>query len=142
VLGTVRKLVNAIEDRKVRLIDRLAKLKADKARLMAFDTDKDGHINAEEWDGAVQAEREAMLAEEIKNPPPAEDDIVIAKGEFEDTLLIADSSEKDLIKALAWKGAASAAGGFALILATTVSLVARLGMLPEAFQISWRIFYR
>ena len=139
VLGTVYKLRNLAEESRVELTERLRGLKADRDRMKQFDTDKDGSVSAEEWQGAVQAVKMEMLKEKAAAPPEEPgDDLVIGKGSGETTFVIADRGEKSLVRMLAWKVAAAMLLGFILTMFGSVSLLARAGVLPAHLAIAWK----
>lgn len=141
VIGTAKKFPGAMADRKTRLAERLRQIKQDKARLAELDLDKDGSISPEEWDRAVAQAEDELLREDLQNPPAPGEDLIVAKGEFEDALLISDRSEKDLTGRLAWQSGGGVAGGMALMIGMMISLAARAGALPVWMKVPWRFLY-
>jgi hypothetical protein len=120
------------------LHDRLRELKADPERLSQFDTNRDGRISTEEWGNAVRAVQEEVVREAAAAPATLpEDDIVIGQGIGERTFLIADRSEKSLLGRLALQSGAAIAGGAALLLVFGVSILGRVGVLPDGWVIGW-----
>jgi hypothetical protein len=142
VLGTVKKFKDAALQRREALTERLRKLKADKERLMAFDTDKDGQISPEEWDAARQKMEEEMLAEDLQRPLDDTDDLVITGGTGEKTFLIADRDERDITGTFLMKSLCGGIGGAAIALLMFASMLARLGVLSKLPPIPWEMFYR
>jgi hypothetical protein len=142
VLGNVRKFSENIDDRKLKLIDALQKLKQDKERLTKFDKDGDGQISQEEWDEARNKVEQELLEKEIKEPANTEDDIVIAKGDMEKTFIIADRDEHEVIKQFSISSILATSGGIAIIITMAVSLIARSGFLSASLAIPWHEFYR
>jgi hypothetical protein len=142
LLGTVKKFRDAALQRRDTLNERLRALKADTARLTAFDTNKDGQISAEEWDAARRQTEQALLEEELRRPPDDTDDLVIAKGTGEQTFVIADRDERDVAGNFMMKSAFSSIGGIALTLLMFASMLARLGILSRVPPIPWEAFYR
>lgn len=124
VVGTVRRVRSLVSERKAALHDRLREVKQDPARLSAFDANRDGRIDTEEWGNVVrvvshEVAREAAEKEALR---PV-DELVLGKGEAEKTFLISDRSERDIVKTLAWKsgllilaGAGLAGTGMAALL--------------------------
>src|SRR5213594_471721 len=94
VAGTVRRLRDAVLERRAALGDRLRALKHDPERMKAFDADHDGQISTEEWGNAVRSVQDEVLRDQVA-PQPApkpEDDVMIGKGSDETTFIIADRS--------------------------------------------------
>lgn len=140
--GTVKKFRDNMSVRNEKILEKLRQIKADVEKLKAIDTNKDGAISPEEWDAARSKAEQEVLEEEINNPEPAQDDIVLTRGEIEEMFIIADQDEKELAKKLAVKGFLSVfASGLVMILMFG-SLMARLGILPEHFAIPWQVFYK
>jgi E3 Ubiquitin ligase len=142
VLGTVHKLRDIVQEKRVRLTQALQELKRDQGRLMTFDTDKDGQISGEEWDGAVRKVEDDLLREEIREGSERpEDELVIGKGSLETTFVIADRGEASITRGLTLKAFGALAGGFALAVVMSVSLLARAGTLPGHLAIQWHRFF-
>jgi hypothetical protein len=142
VLGTVRPFRDAVQDRADRLREKLRELKAASARLAQFDTSKNGQIDADEWDRARAATEQALLEEELQNNAPADgDDVMIAKGEAETTMLIADCAEREVTRKLLLQSMGFVIGGGALVMAMTASLLARAGLLTIVPAIPWETMY-
>ncbi len=138
VVGTVRRLRNLAQERRVTLNDSLRALKHDPERMKTFDADHDGRISTEEWGNAVRVVEDQVLKEEVARPSgPPEDDLIIAKGQEEKTFVISDKGERDLVRALSWKAGLALVGGAALTAAGAVSLLARAGLIGRGFFLSW-----
>ena len=138
VAGTVSRVRDLAHERRMTLHDRLRELKADPERLSQFDINRDGRISTEEWGNAVRAVQEEVVREAAAAPATlAEDDIVIGQGIGERTFLIADRSEKSLLGRLALQSGAAIAGGAALLLVFGVSILGRVGVLPDGWAIGW-----
>jgi hypothetical protein len=140
--GTVKKFRDNITARNEKILEKLRQIKADVEKLKAIDTDKDGAISLEEWDAArIKAEQE-VLEEEISNPMPAQDDIVLTRGDIEEMFIISDQDEKQLANKLAVKGFFAVFGSGLVMILMFGSLMARLGILPQHFAIPWEAFYK
>jgi hypothetical protein len=143
ILGTAKKFTDAAASRAARLAEKLRQIKADQAALLKeFDADQDGHISIEEWDRARAAAEDAVLAEELRQPQSAADDLVIGTGEHEKTFIISDHDEKEVAGRIFGRSAFSSIGGFALSAAMFAALLARAGILNKAYAISWHMLYR
>ena len=129
IVGTVRKLRNLAQEHQAAVHERLRDLKRDAARMQALDTNHDGQISTEEWGNAVRVVENEVLKEEIaaRSGPP-QDDLIIAKGDAEKTFIISDKGERAIVRTLAWKSALLLAGGAALSVGGTISLLARAGV--------------
>jgi hypothetical protein len=104
VVGTVRRVRSLVSEQRAALHDRLREVKEDPVRLRAFDANRDGRIDTEEWGNVVRVVRQEVTAEAAaKEPARPMDELLLGKGEAEKTFLISDRSERDIVKALAWK---------------------------------------
>ncbi|OGS44404.1 MAG: hypothetical protein A2539_02110 [Elusimicrobia bacterium RIFOXYD2_FULL_34_15] len=142
ILGSVKKFKDSIIDRKDKLLECLRKLKENKEKLKEFDLNKDGNINAEEWDKVREKAEQELIEEELKNPQMPEDDLVIAKGDSEKTLIISDRSEKEIVKKLLFNSILLFLIAFILIVIISTSFLARSHLLPNSLVIHWGKFYR
>ena len=124
VVGTVRRVRSLVSEQRAALHDRLREVKQDPARLQAFDSDRDGRIDTEEWGNVVRVVTQEVAREAATMEPQRPvDELILGKGEAEKTFLISDRSERDIVRALAWKagllllsGAGMAgAGAYALL---------------------------
>lgn len=142
VVGTVRQARDMVREQQARLNERLRELKKDKAALARFDTDRNGTISSEEWDGAVRTTKDAMLREEVsREPQKPEDDIVIGKGSQETTFVIADRSGDSVVKGLAIRSGLSLVFGPAIVVLMAASLLGRLGLVSKAWAIRWESIF-
>jgi hypothetical protein len=104
VVGTVRRIRSLVSEQRAALHDRLREVKQDPARVAAFDANRDGRLDTEEWGNVVRVVRREVAAEAAANEPARPvDELLLGKGEAEKTFLISDRSERDIVKTLAWK---------------------------------------
>ncbi len=142
VVGTVREAHDMVRERQARLNERLHDLKKDPQALARFDTDKNGQISSEEWDGAVRAVKDEMLHEEVRREPgKPEDEIVIGKGRDETTFVISDRSGASLVRGLAIKSGLSLLFGPAIVVIMAASLLARMGVIARGWAIHWESIF-
>jgi len=141
VLGTLGKATDPAEAHKAKLAERLKEIKEHKGMLEIFDADKNGQLDAKEWDAAV-AKVEEILNEEELGGPHIEDDIVISRGETGAEYIISDRSEKELIGRFALAAYGSILLGFTIVIVMLVSLLTRAECLPGKFIIPWEALYR
>ena len=122
VLGSVTKRLDLWEERKKRLNKRLAELKKDAEKLARFDANRDGTIDALEWDKARLEEEQRLLDEELADTTGKAGDIshtlVVRKEAPHNVLLISESKQTRLLSKLgiystlaAWGGAAATVWG-------------------------------
>jgi len=138
VAGTVRRLRDAVLERRAALGDRLRTLKHDKERMKAFDADHDGQIGTEEWGNAVRSVQDELVREEAAAPPePAEETIGIGEGSDETTFVIAARGEKSLLLRLRLEVAGSLVGGAVAVVVFSISLLSRAGLLRGGFVFPW-----
>jgi hypothetical protein len=137
VLGTVGHARDRARERREDLAGRLRDLKADAERLRAFDADRDGRISDAEWGGAVAAVKDDLLRREAAEPRDPGEEIVIGKGQAEDTFILADRGEASLVRHLNIQVAVALLLGVLFTLIPSVSLLARAGALPRALAIDW-----
>lgn len=104
VVGTVRRVRSLAFEQKAALHDRLRAIKQDPARLAAFDANRDGRLDTEEWGNAVRVARQEVAREAaLAEAPKPVDELILGKGEGEKTFLITDRTEADLVRSLALK---------------------------------------
>src|SRR2546428_10281733 len=116
VAGTVRRLRDAVLERRAPLGDRLRALKHDAEKMKTFDADHDGQIGTEEWGNAVRAVQDELVGEEAKAPQePPEESIAIGKGTDEKTFVIAQRGERSLLIRLGPTAAGAVSGGPAAV---------------------------
>ena len=128
-LGTAREFKNCVDDRNVKLLERLRALKEDKEAMKAVDTNQDGVISPDEWDAARKKVEQQLLEEELKNPPSEEDTLVIAKGEAETTFILSDKDEKEVSSNLGLKSFAMVFVGMIVVIGVTWAVINRLGLI-------------
>src|SRR2546422_95745 len=138
VAGTVRRLRDAVLERRVALGDRLRALKHDAEKMKTFDADHDGQIGTEEWGNAVRAVQDELVREEAKAPQePPEESIAIGKGTDEKTFVIAERGERSLLIRLGLTAAGALLGGTAAVVVFLVSLLARSGVMGGGWVFPW-----
>jgi hypothetical protein len=127
VLGSTRKTgKDPAESYKEELVKRLEVLKKDPEKMREVDTNKDGRISEEEWDGVLKKVEEELLTQAIKNSTQDNPlDIVITKGEGKQVFIISDNSEKDILGGLSREAVLGIFGGAALSLVTLAYLLFR-----------------
>lgn len=98
VHGFADRRVAAVNTRREKTLAKLKELKADTARLMAYDADHSGHIDEAEWQRArADIERE-VIAEELNEKVTNE--IAITQKSSRDLFIISDQKEEKLIGGL------------------------------------------
>ena len=138
VAGTVRRLRDAVLERRVALGDRLRALKHDPEKMRTFDADHDGQIGTEEWGNAVRAVQDELVREEARAPQePPEESILIGKGTDEKTFVIAEHGERSLLIRLGLTAAGALVGGGAAVVVFLVSLLARSGLMRGGWIFPW-----
>lgn len=126
VVGTVRRIRSLVSERKAALHDRLREVKQDPARLRAFDTNRDGRLDTEEWGNVVRTVTQEVARDAAaKEPMRPVDELILGKGEAEKTFLISDRSERDIVKSLAWKSGLLLLSGAGLAGTGMVALLQR-----------------
>lgn len=117
------------DNRQKQLMQRIKELKEDPGKMREIDTNKDGTVDAQEWEQAV-AKIEGELAQQLVDVPLAENpvDLIVTKGEEEKMYMISDESEKELLNKLAWQCFLGIYGGAALSLGMLAYLIFRLRM--------------
>jgi len=144
VFGTVKGVRDAAAERRERLTQALRDLKADRARMSAFDADRDGNISAEEWETAVEAMKRKIAEDELGEVSPAgaedADSKMVCKGTDEKTYVISDTGEGGAVGPLAWTGYPSLLLGIVLGLGGLASLLARTGAIAGGKAIPWGHF--
>ncbi len=126
VMGNVIRWRNDQQERQFALAERLKELKADRERLMQFDRDGDGKIDADEWEAARERAEQDILRQELDNPRDEGEDLVIARDPQNQLMIISDKSEKDLVKSKAVSAWLLLIFGAALAVASLCFLTARI----------------
>jgi len=98
------------------ILSRLRELKKSPEKLAAFDLNRDGQVDTEEWERARAAVEREILAEKLRSPA-AEEQVFIGRGEADELFLISDRSERELLRSLRARALLGIMGGGALILA-------------------------
>jgi len=138
VAGTVRRIRDEVKERRLALGDRLRELKQDPERMKAFDTNRDGQVDAEEWGNAVRVIQDEVVREAAQAPQEApEETILIGKGTEESTFVIAERGEKALLMRLGLTAAGSFLGGGAAVVVFLVSLLSRAGVVRGGWIVPW-----
>jgi len=116
IMGTAKK-VESSNDYRETLMNRLGQIKSDPKKMAQFDLNKDGQVDIEEWNIAVNKIEQELIEEELKDISQDElADVVITKGDIDDVFIISDYSQKDLIKKLSFQAFGGIFGGAALAL--------------------------
>jgi E3 ubiquitin ligase len=138
VAGTVRRLRDAVLERRAALGDRLRTLKHDPEQMKRFDADHDGQISTEEWGNAVRSVQDELVREDAQAPAePPEESIAIGKGSDETTFVIAERGGKSLLMRLRLEAAGSLAGGVVVVVVFAISFLSRAGVLQGGFVFPW-----
>lgn len=127
LVGAAKKSKDCVTEFQNRLNDELVKLKHDPERLKTFDINKDGNIDPEEWDKAVEQVKTEVEKEEAGQPeidPLA--DIVIDREPVNDIFLISDASEKELVSKMFWKSAGAILAGFGIFAYSIIYILPRV----------------
>ena len=142
VMGFAHRVLTEAGATKKKLMSKLRELKADKEKMMEFDFDGDGNIDAAEWDEARLAmEEEAML--ERLDEKKKKDTVAIGEHPTGGLFYISDSHEEGILTGLAWSipfafitGIACVAGGAYFIL----QIVRNEAILNEILTLTGNIF--
>lgn len=126
VMGTVTRWRNDQQERQFALAERLKELKADRERLMQFDRNGDGQIDADEWEAARERVEQDILRQELDNPRDESEDLVIARDPLNRLMIISDKSEKDLVRSKAVTAWLLLIFGAALAVASLCFLAGRI----------------
>jgi E3 ubiquitin ligase len=138
VAGTVRRLRDAVVERRSVLADRLREIKRDPEKMKLIDADQDGSISEQEWGNAVRAMENVLVREEAAAPQePPEESIGIGKGSEETTFVIAGRGEKSLLLRLGFEALGGLIGGAAAVVVFAVSLLSHAGLLTGGHVFPW-----
>jgi len=124
VLGTAQQNKEKFDAHKANVYKRLQELKDKPEFMQQADTDKDGIINEEEWQQAVDRVERDLLAEEAQSIDNLANDLMLAASGKE-VFIISDKSQKDLVRTLAWQAFGGIFGGAALALLLLAYLILR-----------------
>ena len=132
IIGTAMKTRNFMQEFRVRLAEEIRRLKNDRERLMQYDENNDGVIDAMEWDNARSRVEQELREKEIakKHDDPLAD-VTLGKGIFEDIFIISEKSEKHLIKRLFWKGTGFLFLSFVIYVAVMMIMFSSINSLRE-----------
>ncbi len=130
VLGCAKKIEVPQKDIKNELMRRIDALKDDQKKMQELDTNKDGRISNEEWDTAVAKIEKEMLSGAVSNFSTENcADVCIGAGETDKIFIIADRSEKELLKNLESQSFLGIFGGSIMSIVLLVYVILRLGLL-------------
>ena len=116
VIGTAQAVKADPGSGQTETLARLRELKKSPEKLAAFDLDRDGRIDSEEWEQARAAVEQELLAEKLRSPA-AEEQVFIGRGDADELFLISDRSERKLLWSLKARSLLGILGGGGLILA-------------------------
>ena len=116
VIGAAQHLKTDSGSGPAEILNRLRELKKSPEKLAAFDLNRDGRVDTEEWERARAAVELEILAEKLKSPP-AEEQVFIGRGDPEELFLVSDRSERDLLRSLQARALLGILGGGGIILA-------------------------
>ncbi len=115
VMGVAQHYKKSTSSERSDYLQRLRELKQSPEKLAAFDLNKDGRIDTEEWERARAAVEREMLLEKLKSPQTKEV-VFIGKGESGELFMISDRSEHELVRSLKIRTALAIFGGGGIIL--------------------------
>jgi hypothetical protein len=116
VIGTAQPAKADPGSEQAEILTRLRELKQSPEKLAAFDLNRDGRIDSEEWERArAEAERE-ILAEKLRSPA-VEEQVFVGRGDADELFLVSDRSERELLRNLRVRALLGVLGGGGLILA-------------------------
>ncbi|HMA67652.1 MAG TPA: GIDE domain-containing protein, partial [Desulfosalsimonadaceae bacterium] len=84
-----------------RLVDRLRELKRDQSRMARYDSNRDGHIDSQEWDAARADMERQIYAESLAGQKKPEETVVVEKPKFGLLPFIVADSEDGLLRKFA-----------------------------------------
>jgi hypothetical protein len=124
VLGVAQERGGLVHERRVRIAEKLAALKADPEAMAHFDTDGDGHIAAEEWEVARR-----LTVQEVEGEG-FEDRVVVAQEPSGATpFYISDRDEKEIVKKHRWHAVGGVFGGAGLAIMCLAGLLHHVNLL-------------
>ena len=116
VIGTAQNAKTDPGSGQTEILNRLRELKKSPEKLAAFDLNRDGRIDNEEWELARAAVEQEILAEKLRSPA-AEEPVFIGRGDADELFLISDRSERELLWSLKARTLLGILGGGGIILA-------------------------
>jgi hypothetical protein len=124
VLGVAQERGGIVHERRSRITEKLALLRADPDAMAAFDRDGDGHVSGDEWD---VARRLAVQEVELGG---FEDRVVIARDpDGRAPFYVSDRDERAVIRSHRWSAVGGVFGGAALALCCVAALLHKLELL-------------
>lgn len=115
VMGVAQHQKKSSDSGRAEYLQRLRDLKQSPEKLAAFDLNKDGRIDSEEWERARAAVERELLVEKLKSPQ-TEEVVFIGTGESGELFMISDRSEHELVRSLKIRTALAIFGGGGIIL--------------------------
>jgi len=124
VLGVAQERGGLVHERRTRIAEKLAVLRADPEAMAGFDLDGDGHVSGDEWDVARRlAVQEVELA-------GFQDRVVIARDpDGHAPFYVSDRDERAVVRSHRWSAVGGVFGGAALALGCASGLLHKLGLL-------------
>lgn len=123
VLGLAQERGGLVHERRVRIAEKLAALKADADAMAHMDTDGDGRVSAEEWEVARR-----LAVGEVETEG-FEDRVVVGAAAGGGPFYIADRSEREVLRKHGFGALAGVFGGALLAVACLGGLLFRLGVI-------------
>jgi hypothetical protein len=124
VLGVAQERGAIVHERRTRITEKLAVLRADPEAMAGFDLDGDGHVSGDEWD---VARRLALQEVELAG---FEDRVVIARdADGRAPFYVSDRDERAVIRSHRWSAVGGVFGGAALALGSAAVLLHKVELL-------------
>jgi len=114
VLGEAKKKTR-FADLKDEVSSDLAVLRGDPGKMAALDENKDGQVDAVEWEKAVRNAESRVTEEAITAAQNPLDTVVIANPSAKRPFIISTRSEKEVLGSLRWKGYSTLVLGLTLV---------------------------
>jgi len=95
VLGELASFGAELQDRQARFLERLRLAKADPAKMAEADLNRDGAVDAQEWDAFRRKQEAEFLKEELSSKPQEETTLV--KAPREGPFVVSTKSEEELL---------------------------------------------
>ncbi|MDD5225022.1 MAG: GIDE domain-containing protein [bacterium] len=116
VIGTTQSVKTDPGTGQTEILNRLRELKKSPEKLAAFDLNRDGRIDNEEWERARAAAEQEVLVEKLRSPI-TEEQVFVGRGEADELFLISDRSERQLLWSLKARTLLGILGGGGIVLA-------------------------
>lgn len=94
---------------------RLAVLRGDPEKMASLDTNKDGQVDAVEWENAVRKAEEEVTEEMAAAAKDELDTVVLGKPSVKRPFILSTRSEKEILTGLRWKGYSMLVLGLTLV---------------------------